>query len=225
MAQVGLTGINEFKQHFTSTRPTLFRVSIQKAQGEFFPQFISGKEGDIYFYCKAASLPASNLGEIEVGFMGRKFYEHGDRTFDPWDVTMYNSQDFAMRSFIEYWMDQMNTHENNTQTYTLTPEGGHFSGINLSGNNSSYYGYHLDLRVDQLDRRNNVIYSYMFINAFPTKCGDISLDYTSTDTIEEFPVTFRYQYWQAISPFFGNITDTGKGELTGAELNATGLNV
>lgn len=224
MAQLGLTGINEFKQHFTSVRPTLFRVSIQKPQGEFFPNFLSGKEGDIYFYCKAASLPASNLGEIEVGFMGRKFYEHGDRTFDPWDVTIYNSQDFALRNFLEFWMNSMNSHEDNVQTKSLTPEGGHFSGVDL-GNNSSYYGYHLDLMVQQLDRRNNVIHSYMFVNAFPTKCGEISLDYTATDTIEEFPVTFRYQYWTSLSPFFGQITDTGKGELTGAELNATGLNV
>ena len=221
----GLTGINEFKQHFTSVRPTLFRVSIQKVQSEFFPQFISGKEGNIYFYCKATSLPASNLGEIESSFMGRKFYEHGDRTFDPLDITMYNSQDFAMRSFIEYWMDQMNTHEDNTQTYSLIPEGGYFSGINLSGNTSSYYGYHLDLQIDQLDRRNNVIYSYTFVDAFPTKCAEIPLDYSSNDTIEEFAVTFRYQYWTAKSPFYGEVTDSAKTEVTGTELNVTGLNV
>lgn len=186
------TGIAAFKQAFTSVRPTLFRITFPKAEGLFLPSILNGKETDAYIYCKAASLPASTVQEIEVGYMGRKFYEHGDREFDPWDITIYNSQDFAIRSFFEMWMDQMNLHEVNKQTTTGQKEGGHFVG-----QFPTYYEYQKNFTIEQMDRRNNVIYSYEMIGAFPTKISEIQTDFTQTNTIEEFTVTLRYQYWFA----------------------------
>lgn len=219
---LGVSGLNEFKAAFTSVRPTLFRVSIQKTpSNEFFlNQYLGGKEGDVFFYIKAATLPASTVNEIEVGYMGRKFYEHGDREFDPWELTVYNSQDFATRSFFESWMDSMNLHEENRQTYNAKAEGGHFIG-----EAPTYFQYMLDLKVQQLDRRNNVIYTYDMINCFPTKVGEIQLDYGQTNTIEEFPVTLRYTYWTSRDREDKAVTDQGKSELQDTELAVTGLGV
>lgn len=215
MPQLGMTGLNEFKNNFTSTRPNLFRVSIQKPPNNmFFNNYLNGKEGDFYFYCKGATLPTSKIQPIEVGFMGRKFYEHGDREFDPWTITLYNSQDFKIRSFFEYWMHMMNQHEDNRQTMGSTGAGGgHFSGFDQT----DYYGYFMDLRVEQLDRRNNSIYAYNIINAFPTEIGEIQLDYTSNNTIEEFPVTFQYNYWVSEDAQKNQVTGTSGKEFTNTE--------
>lgn len=209
MAETNLTGIAAFKTKFTSVRPTLFRVSISEPATPFeIKQYFSGKVSDFYIYCKAATLPASTVNEIEVGFMGRKFYEHGDREFDPWELTVYNSQEFATRSFFEAWMDQMNLHQRNKQTKSGSAMGGYFNG----GDSTDYYGYQADLTIDQLDRRNNVLYTYKMVGAFPTKCGEIQVDYTQTNTIEEFPVTLRYQYWYSVGKFpGGNVTDGDSG--------------
>ena len=37
--------------------------------------------------------------------------------------------------------------------------------------------------------------SYTFIDMFPTEISSIDLSYDSTDTIEEFTVTFAFQYY------------------------------
>ena len=52
---------------------------------------------------KAAELPASNVGDIPVAFRGRILHVAGDRTFDPWTVTIINDVDFGIRSAMERW--------------------------------------------------------------------------------------------------------------------------
>ena len=37
----------------------------------------------------------------------------------------------------------------------------------------------------------------MFRDIFPTEVSEIALSYDTTDTIEEFTVTFQVQYWTA----------------------------
>lgn len=211
----GLSGINEFKNNFTSVRPTLFRVSMQKEQAEPFitKKYLGGKENLFYFYCKGASLPGSNLGEIAVPFMGRKFYEYGDREFDPWEITCFNSQDFGVRSFFEHWMNGMNLHEENRETYNGKQNGGHFQG-----GAGDYFNYFIDFKVEQLDRRNNVLYTYEIVNAFPTRLGEIALAYDQNDSIEEFPVTLRYQYWTSKDVNGDNVTSGANAEFTGTEV-------
>ena len=39
--------------------------------------------------------------------------------------------------------------------------------------------------------------TYYFSDIFPTEVSEIGLSYDSTDTIEEFTVTFQVQYWVA----------------------------
>lgn len=198
MATTVPTSINTFKNHFTSVRPTLFKVT------PVYPNFNGATQPDahlpanyykdFYFYAKSTTLPASVIGEIEVPFMGRKFYEHGDREFNPWDITIVNSQDFAIRNWLETWMNGMNQHEVNKETGDLIGGDGYFRGME-NGSSSPYYNYFCDFTIEQLNRRNEVIACYRMVDAFPTNCGDITLDYSSVNTIEEFTATFRYQYW------------------------------
>ena len=39
--------------------------------------------------------------------------------------------------------------------------------------------------------------TYYFSDIFPTEVSEIGLSYDTTDTIEEFTVTFQVQYWTA----------------------------
>jgi hypothetical protein len=36
---------------------------------------------------------------------------------------------------------------------------------------------------------------YNFVNIFPVSIGEIALDWSSNDAIEEFTVEFAYDYW------------------------------
>ena len=89
-------------------RSNLFEVNIS------YPDNIGVQEGDDgatskgEFLIKAAELPASNIGNIPVPFRGRVLPIAGDRTFDPWTVTVINDTDFVIRDAMERWSNSIN---------------------------------------------------------------------------------------------------------------------
>jgi len=126
--------------------------------------------------CKMASLPASTVANIEVPFRGRKLQVAGDRTFDPWSITVINDNDFSIRNAFEEWMNGLNDHVENTGA--MKP--------------SDYYG---SMDVHQLDKQGNRIRSYTIHGVWPTSLSAMELDYGAESTIGEFTVEFQVQYW------------------------------
>ena len=102
--------IVDFKQKLTGggARSNLFEVEIE------YPTEINvttGAEGPKEFgkfMIKAAQIPASNLGNIPVPFRGRVLPIAGDRTFDPWTVTIINDTNFRIREAMEVWSNSIN---------------------------------------------------------------------------------------------------------------------
>ncbi len=83
MAQRG--NIDTFKSNVYSdfARPNLFQVDIN------FPTDIGVESATALktlgnFVVRAANLPASQIGVVEVPFRGRVLKLAGDRTFEPW---------------------------------------------------------------------------------------------------------------------------------------------
>jgi len=175
--------ISQFKSALIGggARPNLFEVELTTLPGG-----IPWDSDNFRFMCKAANLPASNIANIDVPFRGRTFKVAGDRTIDTWTITIINDEGFALRTAMEAWMDQIAKLENNLGA-TL-PEA-----------------YMTNASVFQLGRgsvassRNNsgdsnvVLAEYEFIDIFPTEVSQIDLSYDSSDTIEEFTVTFQVQ--------------------------------
>ena len=139
------------------------------------------------FLVKAANLPASNIAPINIPFRGRNLKVAGDRTFDPWTITIINDVDFSIRTAFERWMNLINKHEDNAGITDPTL-------------------YQKDLYVKQLGRAQvggtvpqteakiPVLKQYRFLGTFPTNVSDIALSYESSDTIEEFSVTMEVQW-------------------------------
>jgi len=180
--------IDDFKGRLVGggARPNLFEVDIQLPQG----LGIAGNEQDVQatmrFMIKASQLPASTVGDIPVAFRGRVLHVAGDRTFEPWTVTVINDTDFKIRSAMERWSNAINKHSDD-------------SGI-IDPN-----VYQSVATVDQLGRAQNkdgnkqipVLRRYKFKGIYPTQVTPIDLDYGSTDTIEEFQVQFQVNWWEA----------------------------
>ena len=57
--------------------------------------------------------------------------------------------------------------------------------------------YQVDAFVDHLDRNGNTIKSYTFRGLWPTIIAPIELSYDPVDAIEEFQVTFRYNFFES----------------------------
>ena len=107
--------INDFKSRLAGggARPNLFEVAMT------FPDNLtsSGKElakTEVRYMVKAAELPASNIGDIPVNFRGRILHVAGDRSFDPWTVTVINNTDWSLRALMENWSNGMNDREFDT---------------------------------------------------------------------------------------------------------------
>ena len=177
--------ITDFRSKLTGggARSNLFEVSIPD-----FPTANNIQERDIEFLVKAAEIPAANLGNIPVPFRGRVLPIAGDRTFDPWTVTIINDQKFNLRDVMEQWSNKINDlqfdvgdinpadYQTKAEVFQLSRQGG--AAISSSGGEDI-----VTLR------------QYDFEGIYPNAVSSIPLDYGATDQIEEFQVTFNYLFW------------------------------
>ena len=76
------------------------------------------------------------------------------------------------------------------------------NGINNFADNTGVTNaadYQTDLFVEQLDRDDTILKSYVFRSAFPVGITAIDLTNEETTTIETFEVTWRYQHYEPSS--------------------------
>ena len=187
-------------------RSNLFEVQMS------FPDFakpVSEALNDIPFLVKAAEIPASNIGNIPVPFRGRVLPIAGDRTFDPWTVTIINDTNFRLRDVMERWSDGINDIQ--TAQGTVDPETYQTKAtvLQLSRGTST------DGKITS-DKNIPILRTYDFVGIYPNVVSSIPLDHGATDQIEEFQVTFNYLYWEVRGGKDGTGTSlVDKGE-TGA---------
>ena len=171
-----MANINDFKAVLKGggARANQFSVNMP------FPGYagVGGESRVMSFLCRATNLPGMTLGEVAVPFRGRSLYIAGDRTFETWTTTIMNDTDFLIRNAMERWMNGINALSDN-------------SGLENPSD------YQVDAFVDQLDRAGSVIKSYTFRGLFPTTMANIDLAYDTNDAVEEFEVTYRYQFFES----------------------------
>ena len=67
------------------------------------------------FLIKATTIPASTIGAYDVFYHGKAIKVAGDRSFDTWDTTIINDEDFGIRNTLEKWMNSISNHKLNTR--------------------------------------------------------------------------------------------------------------
>lgn len=135
-----------------------------------------GLDRELEFFAQAASLPASNIGQVEVPYQGRTIKIPGDRTFDEWTITVRYDNGDIRRAF-EDWMTTINETISNI-------------GMN------AVEGYKREGQVIQQDRAGNDIYEYTFVGVWPSSIGEVSLSWDENDSISTFDVTLQYDFFQ-----------------------------
>ena len=167
-------------------RPNLFEVNIQLPDGV---NGLADFSNDIRFMVKAAEIPAANIGNIPVPFRGRVLPVAGDRTFDPWTVTVINDSKFNIRDAMEQWSNKINdlqfdvgdispsNYQTKAEVFQLSRGGKTTSASSTGGETIT------------------TLRTYNFEGIYPSAVSAIPLDYGATDSIEEFQVTFNYLFW------------------------------
>ena len=191
MATFNQRNITEFRSRLTGggARANLFEVGITFPDGLGIDErLVSDK---IPFLVKAAEIPASNLGNIPVPYRGRVLPVAGDRTFDPWTVTVINDTDFLIRDAMEQWSNSINDLQ--TAQGTINPET-----------------YQTKAEVKQLSREGSapgdpekLLRQYNFEGIYPNVVSSIPLDFGATDQIQEFQVTFNYLFYEVTNTVSG----------------------
>ena len=188
MATFAERNITNFRDRLVGggARPNLFEVNIE------LPDGVIGQadyRDDVRFMVKAAEIPAANIGNIPVPFRGRVLPVAGDRTFDPWTVTVINDSKFNIRDAMEQWSNKINdlqfdvgdispsNYQTKAEVFQLS-RGGKTSSASSTGGETI-----------------NVLRTYTFEGIYPSVVSSIPLDYGATDSIEEFQVTFNYLFW------------------------------
>ena len=177
-ADFSVTKFKTSLQH-GGARPSLFKVIFD------YPSGISlGNTTSASFLVRATTIPASTVGSYDVFYHGKAIHVAGDRTFDTWDTTIFNDEDFGIRDTLEYWMAAISDHSLNTRDKTVfnTSEG-------------DVAKYKSTLQVQQLSKAGKELRTYIFKGAWPTSLSTINLDWSSQD-IEEFTCTWTYDSWK-----------------------------
>jgi hypothetical protein len=170
-------------------RPNLFECNL------IFPTFAtSGGAGNtggsadnlgvsqkFTFMARSAQLPGSSVNQVPVNYFGREIKFAGNRTFPEWTVTIINDEDFSIRNAFEKWLSGINSHVSNLRSAQF----------------SNSLGYTTDGTITQYDKLGKRSKRYIFRGMFPIDVSPIEMDWGANDSIEEFSVTFAYQWWES----------------------------
>jgi hypothetical protein len=173
--------VSEFRANMIGdgARPNLFSVTLT------FPTIAdngtaAGQKAT--FMVKGAQLPGSTIAPVPVFYFGREMKFAGNRTFADWTPTIINDEDFLIRNSLESWMNAINSHTQNIRA----------AGVKNLTNYTS------DAIVTQYGKTGNILKTYKFTGMFPTDIAPIDLSWDANDQIEEYGVTFAYQWWESI---------------------------
>ena len=172
-----MASIDDFKANLIGggARANQFRVTITPPPGIAIGLDVRRTS----FLATATNLPGMVMDTVAVPFRGRNIYIAGDRPeFEEWTTTFYNDTDFMIRNAMERWNNGINDLRENTGV--ITPAD-----------------YQSDLFVEQLDRDDTVLKTYIFKSAYPLTTSIIDLASATVNELEKFEVTWRYQHFEA----------------------------
>lgn len=154
-------------------RPNQFRVELS------FPSFVQNGATASFlgqFHCRAASLPASVVEAVPVYYLGRAINVAGERTFQPWQITVYN-ENFQVRDALTRWSNGINNIANNTGIVQPSV-------------------YQTDMFIKQLGRNGEVVKTVKLVDAMPVDVGPMELSFDANNQVQQFSCTFVYNYFE-----------------------------
>ena len=174
--------VNEFSGALKGggARSSLFQVNITNPANGIADSIVP-------FMTKGAQVPAATLGTIEVPYFGRQVKIAGNRTYAEWTPTIINDEDMTIRNAMEQWNHSINSVQGN-----LRATGGSAPSL-----------YKASAQVTQFSKTGEILRVYNFVGLYPSEVGTIDLAWDA-ETIQDFPVTFQYDYWEVSGGNTGN---------------------
>ena len=153
------------------------------------PNANTGVDETFTFLCTSGSVPAMTIETAQVHYFGRAVNFTGDRTFEPYTVTLLEDESFTVRNALEAWQNAMNFLDQDTDKRSTMCDQTQF---------------YVDIRFEPigvdggscgLNGAGGVLKTYTLKNAFPTSIGAIEFGYDQNNTVASYQVTFTYDYF------------------------------
>lgn len=161
---LSIDGIKSAFQNGDFARPNLFEVELPHLGKDFSVK------------CRATSLPAAIMEQIEVSYQNRKIKIAGDRTYEEWTLTVYlDDAHTARQAFID-WQGTAAA-----------------LGKSIYGENPDVYKYNTLVR--QFNRKGEETAVYNLYGVFPTNVGEVALDWETGSEVSTIEVTLALDYW------------------------------
>jgi hypothetical protein len=170
------TGLGTFTSalKYGGARPSLFEFHITGA-----PSTVSASLSDVQLYCNVSEIPPLTLTPIERQYFGRTVKIPGDLVFADLTTTIINTEKYNVRNEIEKWMEFINNTTSNES------EAAADFGTGTA-----------KLKHFQKDGTETMI--YQFNDCWPTTISEIALSYDTASDIEQFDVTWAYNYYTMV---------------------------
>lgn len=179
--------VNEIKSQLIlgGARNNLFQVTIQNPAN-------SVADIRVPFMVRATSIPDAVVGVMEVPYFGRRIKLAGDRKYQNWSVTIINDEDYLIRNAMEEWSNRIQSFEGNVRAF----------------GSASPLLYKAQAQVVHFSKTGVPIRTYQFNGIFPVDVSGMGMDWAQQDQIQEFSVTFAYDFWQVSGGITGNAGGT-----------------
>ena len=171
--------VNQFRTNlqYDGARPNLFEVQFTN-----WPSYMSvpTDPSKMSFLCNATNLPGTDIGVTPLQYFGREVKLACNRTYQDWTVQIINDEDFYLRNIMENW------------TYGINSPVGNLRSVAAENVDT---GYGINASVLQYNKDGSLAQAYTFVGMWPNSISTIDLAWGTNDTVEEFSVTFSYQYF------------------------------
>lgn len=162
-------------------RPNLFQVNITNP--------VNGAADAVTpFLVRGTQIPSATMGVIEQPYFGRMVKLAGNRSYAEWTTVIINDEDFAVRNAMENWSNAMNSFQGNLRTIG-------------SASPTQYKG---TAQVTQFSKTGAPLRVYNFVGLWPMDVSAVDVDWGSNDVLQEFNVTWAYDYWEVSGGITGN---------------------
>ena len=171
---------------------------------------LTGSGRLVSLLCESASLPAMSISTKPYRIYGPSYQRPVSSEFNGDGITLsfYIDNQMEVKSFFDAWM---------------------FKVVNPNSFNVSYQReYVSQIKISQLDEKNNENYSIYLEDAFPRAVNMLDLNMGSTNQVHKLNVTFAYRRWFSESEFLNRLSfDTagsGIDDRPTAAFNSNELN-
>ena len=149
-------------------RQNLFLVNIAGVRA-------SGEVAGGGMFVKAASLPATTVGMVEVPYQNRKLKIPGDRTFADWTATILQDEGYVLRTALLNWQAAISGFSSFSST----------AGVSTS---------HKQILIQPWNRNGTKSGHKANVYGWPMTIAAIDLNWETADKIQEYTVTFAVSW-------------------------------